>query len=124
MKDLTIALMGLFVIFAVTITILRLLRSRYESDETRLEAIEAAKELCEKLLEQVAFALFTQAERQFGAGTGKLKFSFVMTQFLAMLPDWAKETIDTDWLSAKLEILFLEAKEQWAKNDKLVDYNN
>lgn len=113
--------MGLFVIFAVTITILRLLRSRYESDEDKLESIDAAKELCEKLLEQVAFALLTQAERQFGKGTGKLKFSAVMSQFLSMLPDWAKETIDTDWLSAKLEILLLEAKELWAKNDRLVN---
>lgn len=124
MKDLIIALIGLLVLFAGTLTILRLLRSRYESDETRLEAIDAAKELCEKLLEQVAFALFTQAERQFGGGTGKLKFSAVMSQFLAMLPDWAKEAIDTDWLAAKLEILLLEAKKLWAKNNKLINDNN
>lgn len=124
MKDLIFVLIGLFLFFAVTIVILRLLQSRYESDEAKLEAIDTAKELCEKLLEQVALALFTQAERQFGSGTGKLKFSAVMSQFLSMLPDWVKETIDTDWLSAKLEVLLLEAKDQWAKNDKLINDHN
>lgn len=110
------AAISLAAIFALSI-----LKRRYAADEAKTEAITAAKALCEKLLSQVALALFTEAERQYGDGTGKLKFSSVMTQFLAMLPDWVKDIIDTDWLTAKLEILLLEAKDLWEKNDKLLN---
>lgn len=91
-----------------------------EKDDAKREAIEKAKDLCEKLLTQVAFALFTEAERKFGDGTGKLKMSYVLERFLALLPDWVQELIDPVWLADKLEMLLLEAKEEWQKNYKLL----
>lgn len=93
---------------------------RFAKDEAKREAISKAKDLCEKLLTQVALALFTEAERKFGDGTGKLKMSYVLERFLALLPDWVQELIDPVWLADKLEMLLLEAKEEWQKNYKLL----
>ena len=95
-----------------------------EKDEAKREAITKAKDLCEKLLTQVALALFTEAERKFGDGTGKLKMSYVLERFLALLPDWVQELIDPVWLADKLEMLLLEAKEEWQKNYKLLSNKN
>ena len=91
-----------------------------EKDDAKREAFEKAKDLCEKLLAQVAFALFTEAERKFGDGTGKLKMSYVLERFLAMLPDWAQEFIDPVWLANKLEMLLDKAKDEWIANPRLV----
>ena len=94
-----------------------------EKDDAKREAFEKAKDLCEKLLAQVTLALFTEAERKFGDGTGKLKMSYVLERFLALLPPWAQELIDPVWLAAKLEALLLEAKNEWEKNTKLLGTN-
>ena len=94
--------------------------AKLEADRAKYEAITKAKELCEKLLAQVTLALFTEAERKFGEGTGKLKMSYVLERFLALLPDWVQELIDPDWLANKLEALLLEAKAEWQKNAKLL----
>ena len=120
MKVYMITLAIFAALFVVALIAIRVLRKRYYEDDARLEAILKAEEICEKLLQQVALALFTEAERKYGSGTGQLKFSTVMAQFLAMLPDWVKECVDTDWLAERLEALLDEAKELWEKNDKLV----
>ena len=120
MKEYIILLVVLLVAFIAAMFGLNYLLTKFEKDDAKREAISKAKDLCEKLLTQVAFALLTEAERKYGSGTGQLKFSTVMAQFLAMLPDWVKETVDTEWLGARVEALLDEAKELWEKNDKLV----
>ncbi len=127
MKEYIITLAALAVIFLAAVLILSYFKRRYDSDNAKLEAdrakyeaIAKAKEICEKLLAQVTLALFTEAERKFGDGTGKLKMSYVLERFLALLPDWVQELIDPDWLADKLEVLLLEAKEEWQKNYKLL----
>ena len=127
MKEYIITLTALAVIFLAAVLVLGYFKRRYDSDNEKLEAdrakyeaITKAKELCEKLLTQVALALFTEAERKFGDGTGKLKMSYVLERFLALLPDWVQELIDPAWLSVKLEALLLEVKDEWQKNTKLL----
>lgn len=130
MKEYIIALAALAVIFLAAVLVLGYFKRRYDSDNAKLEAdrakyeaIAKAKEICEKLLAQVTLALFTEAERKFGDGTGKLKMSYVLERFLALLPDWVQELIDPDWLAAKLEALLLVAKDEWEKNTKLLGTN-
>ena len=127
MKEYIITLAALAVIFLAAVLVLGYFKRRYDSDNAKLEAdrakyeaIAKAKEICEKLLAQVTLALFTEAERKFGDGTGKLKLSYVLERFLALLPPWAQELIDPTWLSVKLEALLLEAKAEWQKNAKLL----
>ena len=127
MKEYIITLAALAVIFLAAVLVLGYFKRRYDSDNAKLEAdrakyeaITKAKELCEKLLAQVTLALFTEAERKFGDGTGKLKMSYVLERFLALLPDWAQELIDPVWLAAQLEALLLVAKDEWEKNTKLL----
>ena len=130
MKEYIIILAALAVIFLVAVLVLGYFKRRYDSDNAKLEADQAkyeaiakAKDLCEKLLTQVALALFTEAERKFGDGTGKLKMSYVLERFLAMLPDWVQELIDPVWLADKLEMLLDKAKDEWEKNTKLLGTN-
>lgn len=127
MKEYIITLTALAVIFLAAVLVLGYFKRRYDSDNAKLEAdrakyeaIAKAKEICEKLLAQVTLALFTEAERKFGDGTGKLKMSYVLERFLALLPDWVQELIDPVWLADKLEALLLEVKELWKENDKLL----
>ncbi len=124
MKEYTIILIVLAAIFLAVLLVLSICKQRYSGNNVKLEAIDNAKALCEKLLSQVALALFTEAERKFGGGTGKLKLSYVIKQFLSMLPPWAQEWIDPEWLTAKLEALLIIAKEEWQKNTKLLGETN
>lgn len=128
MKEYIITLTVLAAIFLAAVLVLSYFKRRYDSDNAKLEAdrakyeaITKAKEICEKLLTQVALALFTEAERKFGDGTGKLKMSYVLERFLALLPAEVQELLDTDWLLDRLETLLLEAKEEWQKNRKLLE---
>ena len=82
MKEYIITLAIFAALFAVALIAIRVLRRKYDEDDAKLEAILKAEEVCEKLLQQVALALFTEAERKYGSGTGQLKFSTVMAQFL------------------------------------------
>ena len=121
MKEHIFTLAALIVIFVALSIAFGYIKERFaKNDPKKQEAIEKAKEVCEKLLAQVSLALFTEAERKFGDGTGKLKMSYVLERFLALLPDWVQELIDPDWLSVKLEALLLEAKAEWQKNTKLL----
>ena len=120
MKEYIILLAVLLVAFIAAMFGLNYLLTKFEKDEAKREAISKAKDLCEKLLTQVALALFTEAERKFGDGTGKLKMSYVVERFLALLPAEVQELLDTDWLLEKLETMLIEAKEEWTKNSKLL----
>lgn len=107
-------------LFAVALIAIRVFRRGYDEDDARLEAVLKAEEICEKLLAQVTLALFTEAERKFGDGTGKLKMSYVLERFLALLPDWVQELIDPVWLADKLEMLLDKAEEEWKANPRLI----
>ena len=121
MKEYIILLVVLLVAFIAAMFGLNYLLTKFEKDEAKREAIEKAKDLCEKFLTQVALALFTEAERKFGDGTGKLKMSYVLERFLALLPDWVQELIDPVWLADKLEVLLDKAKDEWIANPRLID---
>lgn len=128
MKEYIITLAALAVIFLAAVLVLGYFKRRYDSDNAKLEAdrakyeaIAKAKEICEKLLAQVTLALFTEAERKFGDGTGKLKMSYVLERFLALLPDWVQELIDPVWLAERLETLLDKAKDEWIANPRLID---
>lgn len=120
MKEYIILLAVLAAAFIACLFALNHWYDRFAKDEAKREAISKAKDLCEKLLTQVTLALFTEAERKFGDGTGKLKMSYVLERFLALLPDWVQELIDPVWLADKLEMLLDKAEEEWKANPRLI----
>ncbi len=91
-----------------------------------IEKVAKAKEYALAILSKAGLMLFTEAERTYGSGTGKLKMSAVIGQLIALLPDEYKQLIDTEWLQAKAETFLSAAKKQWESNGKMlnVESNN
>lgn len=123
MKDSTaffIIFASMCLIAAAGFFILEFIKERKLTNEASATAIENAQAICMKILTHSGLMLFTEAERQYGSGTGSLKLSSVITQVIAMLPDWVKEVVDMNWLIEQIEAKLTEAKKQWEANDKLL----
>lgn len=70
----------------------------------------------------ILYSLVTEAEKQFGGGTGELKQAYVIKQVYNALPGIFKTIISAErickWVDNALDI----AKEKWAKNGYISDY--
>ena len=70
----------------------------------------------------ILYSLVTEAEKQFGGGTGELKQAYVIKQVYNALPSVLKTFISAErigtWVDNALDI----AKEKWAKNGYISDY--
>lgn len=70
----------------------------------------------------ILYCLVTEAEKQFGGGTGELKQAYVIKQIYNVLPGTLKTFISAErigkWVDDALDI----AKEKWAKNAKISNY--
>lgn len=75
-------------------------------------ALRGKKQIVYKML----YTLVTEAEKQYGAGTGSIKFAEVMTKMYSMLPAVIKIFITYDTLAKWIEDALAEAKERW-KNE-------
>ena len=93
------------------------LRKRGKISEAQIIAFE---DKALQVLEAVGLALFTDAENTYGAGTGVLKKASVIAKLWALMPQDVQDNISIDWLSDKAEYYLELAKEQWAKNARLV----
>lgn len=72
-------------------------------------ALRGKKQIIYKML----YALVTEAEKQYGSGTGAIKFAEVMTKIYSMLPVIIKIFITYDTLKNWIEKALAEAKEHW-----------
>lgn len=75
-------------------------------------ALRGKKQIIYKML----YALVTEAEKQYGAGTGSIKFAEVMTKMYSMLPAVIRIFVTYDTLAKWIEDALAEAKERW-KNE-------
>ena len=115
-----IALAAICVIAAFAYIAIEIYQRKKSAAGEETAALEEAQEICMKILTHSGLMLFTEAERQYGSGTGSLKLSAVKTQVLSMLPDSVKKIVDMDWLIEQIEAKLDEAKKQWEANDKLL----
>lgn len=74
-------------------------------------ALRGKKQIIYKML----YFLVTEAEQQFGSGTGKLKFAYVLERIYGVLPAIIKVFITYDTLERWIETVLVEAKEHWAE---------
>lgn len=75
-----------------------------------------------KVLNKVLFSLVTQAERQFGGGTGKLKLAAVSDWIYQRIPAVLKLLFSEKDLERMIETALEEAKKAWGNNDNLKEY--
>ena len=75
-------------------------------------AMRGKKQIIYKML----YTLVTEAEKQYGAGTGSIKFAEVMTKIYSMLPTVIKIFITYDTLAKWIEEALAEAKNRWKGN--------
>lgn len=68
-----------------------------------------------KIIYKMLYTLVTEAEKQYGAGTGSIKFAEVMTKIYSMLPTIIKVFITYETLEKWIENALEDAKEHWGK---------
>ena len=69
---------------------------------------------------RMLYALVTEAETQFGAGTGSLKLAAVIDAIYPKLPVIIKTFITDETLVRWVEVALAAAKEAWAENSTLI----
>jgi hypothetical protein len=67
----------------------------------------------------IALVLVTEAEIQFGGGTGTLKRSYVIDELYKRIPDEYKKYITEDNLDAIINKALEEAERLWANNPRV-----
>lgn len=75
-----------------------------------------------KILEKILFNLVTQAEKQFGGGTGSLKFAAVADWIYQRIPAVLKLLFTEKDIANMIEAALEEAKKAWGANGNLKDY--
>jgi hypothetical protein len=75
-----------------------------------------------KVLSEILFRLVTEAERQFGIGTGELKHAAVLEWAYDKIPSILKLIITQKRLGEMIEEALAYAKTRWAKNPRLAGY--
>ena len=75
-----------------------------------------------KVLNKVLFGLVTQAEKQFGGGTGKLKLAAVSDWIYQRIPAVLKLLFSEKDIERLIEDALEEAKKAWGTNGNLAAY--
>ena len=75
-----------------------------------------------KILKQILFNLVTQAEKQFGSGTGSLKYAAVADWIYQRIPAVLKLLFTSSDIEKMIEAALEEAKKAWGANEKLKGY--
>ena len=75
-----------------------------------------------KVLNKVLFSLVTQAEKQFGGGTGKLKLAAVSDWIYQRIPAVLKLLFSERDLESMIENVLEEAKKAWGNNENIAAY--
>lgn len=77
-----------------------------------------------KSLEGILFALVTQAEKEFGGGTGELKLATVIKWAYEKMPTWARAFITVERLTNMINQAVETAKEKWDNNPAIKTWLN
>ena len=77
-----------------------------------------------KTIEEILFKLVTEAEKQYGQGTGALKKAAVIEWVYSKLPPLLRGLISAERLSDMVERALEAAKKKWLENSSLKDYIN
>ena len=75
-----------------------------------------------KILKQILFNLVTQAEKQFGSGTGSLKYAAVAGWIYQRIPAVLKLLFTSSDIEKMIEAALEEAKKAWGANENLKGY--
>lgn len=75
-----------------------------------------------KILKQILFNLVTQAEKQFGSGTGSLKFAAVADWIYQRIPAILKFLFTEKDIARMIEAVLEEAKKAWGTNENIKSY--
>lgn len=75
-----------------------------------------------KILKQILFNLVTQAEKQFGSGTGSLKYAAVADWIYQRIPAVLKLLFTSSDIEKMIEASLEEAKKAWGANENLKGY--
>lgn len=75
-----------------------------------------------KILKQILFNLVTQAEKQFGSGTGSLKYAAVADWIYQRIPAVLKLLFTSNDIEKMIEDVLGEAKKAWGANENLKGY--
>ena len=75
-----------------------------------------------KILKQILFNLVTQAEKQFGSGTGSLKYAAVADWIYQRIPAVLKLLFTAKDIEKMIESVLAEAKQAWGANENLKGY--
>lgn len=75
-----------------------------------------------KILKQILFNLVTQAEKQFGSGTGSLKYAAVTDWIYQRIPAVLKLLFTSSDIEKMIEAALEEAKKAWGANENLKGY--
>ena len=75
-----------------------------------------------KILKQILFNLVTQAEKQFGSGTGSLKYAAVADWIYQRIPAVLKLLFTSSDIEKVIEAALEEAKKAWGANENLKGY--
>lgn len=75
-----------------------------------------------KILKQILFNLVTQAEKQFGSGTGSLKYAAVVDWIYQRIPAVLKLLFTSSDIEKMIEAALEEAKKAWGANENLKGY--
>lgn len=75
-----------------------------------------------KILKQILFNLVTQAEKQFGSGTGSLKYAAVADWIYQRIPAVLKLLFTSSDIEKMIEAALEEAKKAWGSNENLKGY--
>ena len=75
-----------------------------------------------KILKQILFNLVTQAEKQFGSGTGSLKYAAVADWIYQRIPAELKLLFTSSDIEKMIEAALEEAKKAWGANENLKGY--
>lgn len=75
-----------------------------------------------KVLKNILFSLVTKAERQFGGGTGSLKFAAVSDWIYQRIPAVLKLLFTAKDIEKMIESALEEAKKAWGNNENIAAY--
>lgn len=71
---------------------------------------------------KMLYSLVTEAEKEYGSGTGALKLADVISKIYPKLPPIIKAFVSADRLTKWVEIALATAKETWKKNNAIATY--
>lgn len=86
------------------------------------EEKEAAKTVIIGNLRQIIFGLVTDAEKELGGGTGKLKSAKVAGWVYDKIPDELKPLFTAEEIQGMIDAVLQDAQEYWDKNGKAREY--